>query len=148
MIKKLVSALLAVLLVCGLFAACNRSNNPDTESGTGGSAAKVKEIRYLNFKPEIAEVYDRIAAAYEKSSGVKLIVETAASGTYESTLTARMATKEAPTLFQINGPIGYSSRARSFISTSRINHLQLPLATAFTASPMSSRATELSIIRK
>lgn len=109
MIKKLVSALLAALLVCGLFAACNRSNNPDTESGTGGSAAKVKEIRYLNFKPEIAEVYDRIAAAYEKSSGVKLIVETAASGTYESTLTARMATKEAPTLFQINGPIGYSS---------------------------------------
>ena len=103
MIKKLVSALLAALLVCGLFAACNRSNNPDTESGTGGSAAKVKEIRYLNFKPEIAEVYDRIAAAYEKSSGVKLIVETAASGTYESTLTARMATKEAPTLFQING---------------------------------------------
>mgnify|MGYP002660076712 CR=1 FL=1 len=75
MIKKLVSALLAALLVCGLFAACNRSNNPDTESGTGGSAAKVKEIRYLNFKPEIAEVYDRIAAAYEKSSGVKLIVE-------------------------------------------------------------------------
>ena len=109
MIKKLVSVLLAALLVCGLFAACNRSNNPDTESGTGGSAAKVKEIRYLNFKPEIAEVYDRIAAAYEKSSGVKLIVETAASGTYESTLTARMATKEAPTLFQINGPIGYSS---------------------------------------
>ena len=50
MIKKLVSALLAALLVCGLFAACNRSNNPDTESGTGGSAAKVKEIRYLNFK--------------------------------------------------------------------------------------------------
>ena len=109
MIKKFLSVLLAALLVCGLFAACNRNGGSEDESGNGGGTAKVKEIRYLNFKPEIAEVYDRIAAAYEKSSGVKLIVETAASGTYESTLTARMATKEAPTLFQINGPVGYAS---------------------------------------
>lgn len=108
MTKKLIAVLLSAVAVCGLLAACNRSK-PTTDGEANGDTAKVKEIRYLNFKPEIAEVYERIAEAYEKSSGVKLTVETAASGTYESTLTARMATSEAPTLFQINGPIGYAS---------------------------------------
>lgn len=108
MTKKLLSVLLSALAVCGLLTACN-SNKPTTDKENTGSSATVKEIRYLNFKPEIAEVYERIAEAYEKSGGVKLTVETAASGTYESTLTARMATSEAPTLFQINGPIGYAS---------------------------------------
>lgn len=108
MFKKLISVFAAVLVTCGIFAACN-GNKPTTEDNTGSNAAKVKEIRYLNFKPEIAEVYERISEAYEKSSGIKLTVETAASGTYESTLTARMSTSEAPTLFQINGPIGYAT---------------------------------------
>ena len=38
-----------------------------------------------------------------------MIVETAASGNYEQTLTAKMGTNEAPTLFQINGPKGYAN---------------------------------------
>jgi raffinose/stachyose/melibiose transport system substrate-binding protein len=63
----------------------------------------------LNFKPEVASVYEELAAAYEKETGVKVIVETAANNTYESTLTAKMATKQAPTLFQINGPVGYAN---------------------------------------
>ena len=66
-------------------------------------------VRYLNFKPEVAAVYEELAAAYEKETGVKVIVETAANNTYESTLTAKMATKQAPTLFQINGPVGYAN---------------------------------------
>ena len=70
---------------------------------------KVTTIRYLNFKPEVAKVYEDIAKAYEKETGVKLVVETAASGNYEQTLTAKMGTKEAPTLFQINGPKGYAN---------------------------------------
>lgn len=70
---------------------------------------KENEIRYLNFKPEIATVYQEIANKYEEKTGVKVIVETAASGSYESTLQARMGTSMAPTIFQINGPVGYSS---------------------------------------
>ncbi|MBR1912358.1 MAG: ABC transporter substrate-binding protein [Treponema sp.] len=66
-------------------------------------------VRYLNFKPEAASIYEELAAAYEKETGVKVIVETAANNTYESTLTAKMATKQAPTLFQINGPVGYAN---------------------------------------
>ena len=73
------------------------------------AAAKKGTVRYLNFKPEVAAVYEELAAAYEKETGVKVIVETAANNTYESTLTAKMATKQAPTLFQINGPVGYSN---------------------------------------
>ena len=65
--------------------------------------------RYLNFKPEVASIYQELAAAYEKETGVKVIVETAANNAYESTLTSKMATKQAPTLFQINGPRGYAN---------------------------------------
>lgn len=105
MTKRIVAVLTVLALTLGIFTACSKLTGNDKD-GPGGT---VKEIRYLNFKPEIAQVYDDIAAAYEEETGIKLIVETAASGTYESTLTARMATDEAPTIFQINGPIGYVS---------------------------------------
>lgn len=112
MAKKIIALTAAALLLLGVFTGCNRSsqNNGGTE-GNNSNQATVKEIRYLNFKPEIAEVYDRISDAYESETGIRLVVETAASGTYESTLTARMATDDAPTIFQINGPIGYTSWA-------------------------------------
>ncbi len=111
MIKKFSAVTVSILLLLGIFTACNGNMSSNTGTNGGGTNTTVKEIRYLNFKPEIAEVYDRISAEYEKETGVKLVVETAASGTYESTLTARMATSDAPTIFQINGPIGYTSWA-------------------------------------
>jgi len=73
------------------------------------AAPKKGQVRYFNFKPEVASVYQELAAAYEKETGVKVIVETAANNSYESTLTSKMATKQAPTLFQINGPRGYAN---------------------------------------
>lgn len=110
MFRKIISVAVAVILFTCIFTACNsRTDNGGTQAGN--NTQTVKEIRYLNFKPEIAEVYKRISEAYEKETGIKLIVETAASGTYESTLTARIATDEAPDIFQINGPIGYASWA-------------------------------------
>jgi len=66
-------------------------------------------VRYLNFKPEKASEYQALAAEYERQTGVKVFVETAANNTYESTLMSKMATKKAPTLFQINGPRGYAN---------------------------------------
>ncbi|MBO5333498.1 MAG: ABC transporter substrate-binding protein [Clostridia bacterium] len=101
--KKILSIILSLSFVVSIFASCNINNtNNDTTQ-------KVTTIRYLNFKPEVANVYEDIAKAYEKETGVKLVVETAASGNYEQTLTAKMGTKEAPTLFQINGPKGYAN---------------------------------------
>lgn len=98
-IKKVLSATATGVLmatVLGLFASC------------GGDS--VPTVRYLNFKPEKAAEYQELAAEYEKAMGgkVKVIVETAANNSYESTLMSKMATKKAPTLFQINGPRGYA----------------------------------------
>ena len=77
----------------------------------GGCRRKDKTltVRYLNFKPEIAAEYEELARMYEEKTGVKVVVETAANNTYEQTLAAKMATDEAPTLFQINGPRGYAA---------------------------------------
>ncbi len=101
--KKIISIILSICIVSCLLMGCNRTNDENNTS------QKVSVVRFLNFKPEVANVYDEIAKAYEKETGVKLIVETAASGNYEQTLTAKMGTKEAPTLFQINGPKGYAN---------------------------------------
>ena len=96
--KKAISLVFALSLALTVFSGCNRS---------GGD--EVGKVRYLNFKPESADIYREIAKEYEKETGVKVIVETAANNAYESTLAAKMATDEAPTLFQINGPKGYAN---------------------------------------
>ena len=67
------------------------------------------EVYFLNFKPESAEVYNEIAQVYEEETGVKVKVVTAAANTYEQTLKSEIAKSTAPTIFQINGPIGYQS---------------------------------------
>ncbi len=104
-IRRAFTVLLALSLVftCMFaFSACKAQE----ETKPNNSAVT---IRYLNFKPEVADVYKELAAAYEAETGVKVIVETAANNQYEPTLTAKMATDEAPTLFQINGPKGYAN---------------------------------------
>lgn len=118
-ISKLLAILMVMVMVVASFAACKKDedadsgNNPDAtkapSTGDNSDTEEVKEIYYLNFKPEIAEVYDKIAADYEAETGIKLKVVTAASGTYEQTLIAEVAKSEPPVLFQINGPVGYQN---------------------------------------
>ena len=97
-LRKALTVALASLVVIGMFAGCAKKDE------------KVKVIRYLNFKPEIADIYEEISKAYEAETGIKVIVDTAANNTYEQTLISKMANKEeAPTLFQINGPRGYNN---------------------------------------
>lgn len=67
------------------------------------------QVYFLNFKPESAAVYEEIAKEYEKETGVKVKVVTAAANTYEQTLKSEIAKTSAPTIFQVNGPIGYKS---------------------------------------
>lgn len=104
--KKYFSIFMAILMMATIFTGCNRNENQGTTPQNNDGKTTV---RYLNFKPEIATVYDEIAKAYNKETGNTLIVETAASGNYEQTLAAKMGTTEAPTLFQINGPKGYAN---------------------------------------
>ena len=90
--KKFASLILALALVLSLASvAC---------------AEETGSIYYLNFKPEVAEAWEALAAAYTAETGVEMTVITAASGTYEDTLKSEIAKTEAPTLFQVNGPIG------------------------------------------
>lgn len=101
--KKLLSIAVSVAVVSTLFTGCGSTT-------TGGkTTTTAKEIYFLNFKPEVAQVYDKIATDYEKATGVKVKVVTAASGTYEATLKSEIAKTDAPTIFQINGPVGYQN---------------------------------------
>lgn len=88
-----------------IFAGCG--GDTGTSSGNGGNAAQT--VRFLNFKPESATAYEEIVAKYKEETGKTVIVETAANNTYEQTLSAKMATSEAPTIFQVNGPRGYAN---------------------------------------
>ena len=47
-----------------------------------------------------------MAKAYTEETGTEVTVVTAASGQYETTLQSEMAKSDAPTLFQVNGPVG------------------------------------------
>lgn len=78
--------------------------------GCGRSEDKVS-VYYLNFKPEVAGVWEELAEAYTKETGIEVKILTAASGNYDQTLKAEIAKRDAPTLFQINGPVGYAAWA-------------------------------------
>ena len=56
---------------------------------------------WLNFKPEVDEVLQDLASTYTEQTGVPVKVVTAASGTYNQTLTSEMDKSEPPTLFVI-----------------------------------------------
>lgn len=77
--------------------------------GSGASDSGKGKVYFLNFKPEAADQWKDLAATYTKETGVPMTVQTAASGTYEQQLKSEMAKSEAPTLFQVNGPVGYAN---------------------------------------
>ncbi len=125
MVKKLFPLLSLVLVAAFILSACSTATtqapaatnppaatnqpaatNPPaaTTAPTGGG-----EVYYLNFKPEVAEIYAKIADAYKAETGVTLKVVTAAAGTYEQTLKSEIAKSDPPVLFQINGPRGYQN---------------------------------------
>ena len=73
----------------------------------GAKESSANEVYFLNFKPEIADVYtDIVAPAFEEETGLKLRVVTAASNQYQTTLRSEMAKSNPPVIFQVNGPIG------------------------------------------
>lgn len=115
-VTKLTALFLALCVSASAvaLAGCEGETGGDTETKLDSSSkvdtSSVKEIYYLNFKPEISDKYEAIAAEYEKETGIKVKVQTAASGEYEKTLSTQMGNPDtAPTIFQINGPVGYQN---------------------------------------
>jgi len=99
-IRKLAALVLMASLIAGMTSGCSKNQ---------ASSKKAREIYFLNFKPEIADKYKAIVSEYEKKTGVHVKVVTAASGTYEQTLKAEVAKSDPPTIFQINGLVGYKN---------------------------------------
>ena len=102
--KKFLAMLLALVMALSLVA-CGEKKDDTNE---GGDTATGK-VYYLNFKPEQDQDWQDLAKAYTEETGVPVTVLTAASGTYEEKLTSEIAKTDAPTLFQVNGPVGLAS---------------------------------------
>ena len=106
--KKIIAMLLCTAMVGGMVAGCGSSGSSDEGSKSAKGDAKGK-VYYLNFKPEQADQWVDLAEKYTEETGVQVDVQTAASGTYESQLKSEIAKDEAPTLFQVNGPVGLAT---------------------------------------
>ena len=101
--KKIISILTVAALLFTV-TACGKKDTTDKNNAKADNT-----VYFLNFKPEVADIYKEIAQKYEAETGVKVKVVTAASNTYETTLKSEIAKSDAPTIFQINGPVGYQS---------------------------------------
>ena len=99
--KKLLALMLSAVMCVGVLSACSSSS-----SSSAPAEEETGSVYYLNFKPEQDAQWQELAAAYKAETGVDVTVVTAASGEYETTLMAEMGKSEAPTLFQVNGPVG------------------------------------------
>ena len=96
--KKIITIVLMLLVVAGAFVSCGNKNKET-----------VGKVYYLNFKPEQDAAWQKLAKEYTDETGVKVTVLTAAEGTYESTLTSEIGKSNAPTMFQVNGPVGLAN---------------------------------------
>lgn len=95
--KRFVASLMTLAMLVTMLSGCS----------FGSSSKKVTQIYFLSCKPEVKSVWEEVSAAYEKETGIKLKVLTAADGNHERTLKAELAKKDYPTMFQINGPVEY-----------------------------------------
>lgn len=83
--KKLGAILMSVAMVVTCF------------SGCGTAKKEQATVYYLNFKPEAADTWEKIAEEYEAETGVKVKILTSASGNYEQTLKSEIAKRDMPT---------------------------------------------------
>ena len=125
--RKVLSVMLASAMLATMFTGCGDSSTTDSNATatTGNDAAATTteaadtdaaktdaaggSVYYLNFKPEQDQAWQDLAATYTEQTGVPVTVITAADGTYEQTLKSEIAKAEAPTLFQVNGPVGLAN---------------------------------------
>ena len=108
--KKILAMLLALCMIfalcaCGSSAAPAATEAPAADAATEAPAEEATaaegSVYYLNFKPESDEAWQTLAKTYTEQTGVPVKIVTAASGTYQETLTAEMDKSEAPTMFQV-----------------------------------------------
>ena len=94
--KKFLALILALVMALSLVACGEKKDDTKTDGDTATGS-----VYYLNFKPESDAAWQTLAAAYTAETGVPVKVVTAASGQYDTTLTAEMDKDAAPTMFQV-----------------------------------------------
>ncbi|WP_273234571.1 ABC transporter substrate-binding protein [Ileibacterium valens] len=106
--KKWQNLVAVCAMSASVLAGCSSTSSDAADSnGEAGTADGAKgSVYYLNFKPEQDEAWQNLAKKYTEETGVDVKVVTAASGNYETTLMSEMGKSGAPTLFQVNGPVG------------------------------------------
>ena len=92
--KKFLAMILALVMALSLIS-CGKEDEPS--------------VYWLNFKPEAHESLLDLAEMYTAETGVEVQIVTAASGEYESTLTAEMDKENAPTLFVVGNDAAVKS---------------------------------------
>lgn len=107
--KRVAALAVAGVMTATCFAGCGGTSSSGSSEGSASGNAKNGKVYYLNFKPEQDQAWQDLAKAYTEETGIEVTVKTAAEGTYESTLTAEMDKDDAPTLFQVNGPVGLAN---------------------------------------
>ena len=128
-VKKLLALGLAVTMTASMLTGCGSSNDGAADADTKTDATDAADaadaatdtaadteasaeggsVYYLNFKPEQDQQWQDLAAKYTEETGVDVTVVTAASGEYETTLMSEMGKSGAPTMFQVNGPVGLAN---------------------------------------
>ena len=122
--KRFLAVALTVAMGASLLAGCGSSTEETAAAAADTATEAAKEeakeekaesseaagaVYYLNFKPEQDQQWQDLATAYTEETGVPVTVVTAASGEYETTLMSEMGKSSAPTLFQVNGPVGLAN---------------------------------------
>lgn len=92
-LEKLVAVAAAVAMGIG-FAGCGSGNSANSSKG---------HVYFMNNKSEIVNQLQDLAQKYTDETGVRVDVQTAASGTYDSTMASELAKSNAPTMFNISG---------------------------------------------
>ena len=100
-VRRIIASASVLALGLGALAGCGSDN-----AGTSDSEGKVY---MLNSKPEVVDQLQELADAYTDETGVQVDVQTASSGTYDTTLLSELAKDNAPTMFST---AGYATFAR------------------------------------
>lgn len=115
-IKKLVSLVVCFGLIINILTGCSKSNDTKDNNDTTDNASTNEEtqetgkVYYLNYKAEANDTWQAIAKEYKELKGVDVKIVTApGGGQYETTLKSEISKKNPPTLFQLNGPMGYQA---------------------------------------
>lgn len=90
--KRIIALILSAIMILSL-TACDFSNSKGS-------------VYWLNFKPELDETLQALAAKYKDETGVDVRVVTPESGIYRQTLREEMASEDPPSLFVINNRDG------------------------------------------